>query len=126
MIERWKPVINYEGYYEASDQGRIRSLDIAKYGGHGFFYRKKGCILRQGIRRPHGYHIVVLAVKKTHTSHYVHRLILEAFRKKPQWARVCNHLDGNKSNNCLANLRWSTYSENLRHAYMTGLRQPKG
>lgn len=52
---------------------------------------------------------------------YVHRLVAEAFLGKPSDANEVNHIDGNKSNNNLKNLEWSTHSANLQHAYANGL-----
>lgn len=52
---------------------------------------------------------------------YLHRLVAEAFLGKPADANEVNHLDGNKQNNCLVNLEWTTHSANLQHAYREGL-----
>lgn len=52
---------------------------------------------------------------------YLHRLVAEAFLGRPADANEVNHLDGNKQNNCLANLEWTTHSANLQHAFREGL-----
>ncbi len=52
---------------------------------------------------------------------YIHRLVAQAFKPKPPHCNEINHLDGNKKNNSLSNLEWTTHSENLKHAYASGL-----
>ena len=52
----------------------------------------------------------------------IHRLVAETFIKNPFFKKEINHKDGNKKNNCVENLEWCTRSENMSHAYRTGLR----
>jgi hypothetical protein len=56
---------------------------------------------------------------------YIHRLVAEAFLGRPSECNEVNHLDGNKSNNCLENLEWTTHSRNLQHAFQTDLHPGK-
>lgn len=58
-------------------------------------------------------------------NHLLHRLVAEAFLPQPSWATEINHRDGNKDNNSVVNLEWSTRSLNLKHAYATGLQTAK-
>jgi hypothetical protein len=95
MQETWKAVPGYEGQYEVSDQGRVRSGEK---------------ILAQATMRSG--HLTVHLCRQTH---YVHRLVLFAFVGVPQSnvARIeTRHLDGNPTNNSLSNLTWGTVAEN--------------
>jgi hypothetical protein len=64
-----------------------------------------------------GYMVVGLSVNKKRFSHQIHRLIANAFIPNPEGKTQINHIDGNKSNNCIENLEWVTPSENKIHAY---------
>ena len=68
-----------------------------------------------------GYRELILNGK----NHRVHRLVAEAFIPNPNGFREVNHIDGNKQNNSVKNLEWVTHSENMIHAYQTGLEQPR-
>lgn len=110
--ENWKPVPGYEGRYEVSDQGRVRSLDrMGRAGMHASrIYRGK--LLRQSSgdygRRTVSLHSGTEAGR----SRTVHALVLEAFvGPRPEGAEAC-HGDGDASNNHLDNLRWDTHEAN--------------
>lgn len=123
--EVWKPVVGYSGFYEVSDAGRVRSLDCFRI--YQRFDFKRGKIVT--VRRAHKGKI--LRAGKTSTGHLsvalgkgstrmVHVLVLEAFvGPAPKHCETC-HLDGNRANNSLGNLRWATRSENLHNAVRTG------
>ena len=68
-----------------------------------------------------GYRELILNGK----NHRVHRLVAEAFIPNPNNLPCVNHIDGNKQNNSVKNLEWCTHSENMVHAYQTGLEQPR-
>ena len=68
-----------------------------------------------------GYRELILNGK----NHRVHRLVAEAFIPNPNNLPCVNHIDGNKQNNSVKNLEWCTHSENMIHAYQTGLEQPR-
>ena len=68
-----------------------------------------------------GYRELILNGK----NHRVHRLVAEAFIPNPNNLPCVNHIDGNKQNNFVKNLEWCTHSENMIHAYQTGLEQPR-
>jgi len=113
----WKDIPNYEGAYEVSSQGDVRS--IKRYNN----YKKHSIgdkILSPGITD--GYCQVALSKHKSQQQYKIHRLVAQAFIPNPENKPCVNHLDGVKSNNCVDNLEWCTYSENAKHAWDTGLR----
>lgn len=105
--EKWKPVVGYEGRYEVSDLGRIRSKWFDK-------------ILKpQGMNT--GYKLISLTVNRKHKNALVHRLVAHAFLESIEGKKLVNHKNGDKSDNRAVNLEWCTYSENIRHAFSIGL-----
>ena len=111
MIELWRPIPGYEGYYEAGDLGNIRSVDRQVKFSNGTVQLRKGRILKQSLNTG-GYYIVTLALNGQHLTQPVHRLVLTTFRGPGLEGHVCCHNDGNKQNNRLLNLRWDTHSGN--------------
>lgn len=114
--EKWKLVIGFEGSYEVSNLGRIKSLQRWTVGEH-----------IVPIRLWRGYCMVQLWKNNKNYVRRVHRLVALSFipnlENKPQ----VNHKDGNKLNNTLPNLEWMTSSENHQHAYDNKIRViPKG
>lgn len=117
-MEIWKPIPGYEGYYEASSEGQIRSVDRLVHHG-GYSYSRKGRIRKPFNTR--GYNSVALNKDKIETTYQVHRLVAMTFIPNPEDKPCVNHIDGNKTNNSVSNLEWVTYSENSKHAIRTGL-----
>jgi hypothetical protein len=108
MKEAWKDVPGYEGIYEASTMGRVRSL---KYDSH---YR--GRILK-GTTGKNGYKIIALWKDGRSKSETIHRVVAKTFLVNPLNKRTVNHKNGNKTDNRVQNLEWSTDSENNQHAF---------
>ena len=122
MIELWRPIPGYEGYYEAGDLGNIRSVDRQVKYSNGSVHLYKGKILKQAAGS-RGYLLVTLCKEGKQTSHNVHVLILTAFKgPRPEGSEVC-HNDGNQLNNRLMNLRWDTRSGNMRDKDLHGTTQ---
>ena len=126
---QWKAVEGYEGYYEVSDTGLVRSLDREIISRDGVAYHRQGGLMKQTKskgRNGDGYFVVNL--RKHHTSYVagVHTLVAKAFIPNHDNLPTVNHKDGDKENNCVSNLEWATYSENNTHALQTGLRKPRG
>jgi hypothetical protein len=121
--EQWLPVIGYEGLYEVSNFGNVRSLDRQKYGGSqlGGYYLFKGRVLRQSIKSGHGYPTVALWKSEKQKTHKVHRLVAAAFIPNPNKLPQVNHIDGTKTNARADNLEWVKEDENSQHAWKTGL-----
>ena len=110
MEEIWKPIKNYENYYEISNLGRVRSLDrVVKQGNHTIC--RKGCIKKQRID-PNGYPVVTLCKNKKSVSNYVHRLIAEAFIPNINNKMYVDHINTITTDNRIENLRWVTTKEN--------------
>lgn len=109
--ENWKPVVGFEGLYEVSDQGRVRSLDHSTTGKDGRTRRYKGRVLVGSVDSSGRIQVVLSKEGKGHYRR-VHRLVLEAFVGPcPPGYEGC-HWDDDRSNNHLSNLRWDTSSAN--------------
>lgn len=129
--EEWRAVVGYEGYYEVSNLGRVRSLDreqAQKNRGVLVLYTLKGRILRpaMGHGRGHAYLKVSLTRNNRKKEGMIHRLVLEAFVGPPPEGYVANHKNGIRDDNRPANLEWVTTQRNTQHAIETGLRDFRG
>lgn len=100
-MEIWKDIVGYEGHYEVSDCGNVRSLN---WGNRGL---TKNLWLKP---TRYGYRQVSLKGK----MRLVHRIVAEAFIPNPNNYPQINHIDENKTNNCVSNLEWCTQSQNMR------------
>lgn len=111
MSETWLPVVDWEGFYEVSCHGRVRSIDRKIIRSDGQTRHFKGKMLSPGTNR-HGYPVVVLSRPGELRTAKVHRLVLHAFKgESPQGMEAC-HNNGDRSDARLANLRWDTPSNN--------------
>lgn len=125
ITEIWLPVKGYEGLYEVSDLGRIRSVPRVidrRYMGKTDARQSYGGRVLIAYPNSHGYLHVGLWSKNKRQARIVHRLVAEAFLSGPS-ERTVNHKNGIKTDNRAANLEWATYSENHLHAVNTGLRK---
>ena len=116
--EIWKDIPEYKGMYQASNLGRVRSLDRKYRGsnqfGASFIVTKKGKILKPKVRKD-GYLSVVLYNKQKTKHISVHRLIALTFLPNPNNYAVINHKDEDKTNNNVSNLEWCTQSYNINY-----------
>ncbi|WP_194385339.1 NUMOD4 motif-containing HNH endonuclease [Microbacterium luteum] len=120
--EEWRPVIGWEGIYEVSDHGRVRSVERTIPHGSGFPMVRVSHVLRPGSLRKAGHQLVCLmdGVGGRKQSRYVHQLVLEAFvGPMPEGMEGC-HYDGDPRNNRLENLRWDTHAGNMQDAVRHG------
>ena len=126
--EVFRDVLGYEGLYQVSNYGRVKSLERKN-----IFY----CGLRKKhLERPtkekilnynksnRGYLQVCLTKDGKPKTYTVHRLVAKAFLPNLKNKKQVNHIDGNKENNNIDNLEWVTSSENNKHAFITGLNKP--
>ena len=114
MIEEWRPVVGYEGLYEVSSLGRVRSLDRLCKSNKRSDQWMKGQILKPKINRHRQNRCTVALGKEGKVSYiYISRLVLTAFVGPPPLDHDAAHWDGDPTNNCLDNLRWATDSENM-------------
>ena len=108
-MEMWR---EFAPNREVSTRGRIRST---KYRGS-----DKTQVLKTKIDR-YGYEVVALSINGVMKDLKIHRLVAEAFLPNPDNLPTVNHKDGNKKNNFLSNLEWSSYTDNQQHAHDMGL-----
>lgn len=108
MKEIFKPIPNYEGFYEISNFGSIKSL-LNRYKNS-----KQTFIMRQD-QNVKGYKRIELS-KPFKSKQLVHRLVAQVFLENHEGKEIVNHIDNNPSNNLVTNLEWATQSENLMHA----------
>lgn len=111
MNEVWKSIKGYEGLYEVSNLGKVRStqktLKPTEHNGK------------------QSYLYVTLSKNGVTHKFFVHRLVADAFIVNPENKKQVNHIDGNPQNNHVGNLEWVTNAENTLHAYKIGLNKRK-
>lgn len=119
MQEVWKDIPGYEGLYQVSNLGRVKSLE--RYvRNRSKKIRKPERILSQSTNNG-GYKCVNLCKDGVQQGSFVHRLVAQAFIKNCEDATQVNHINGNKQDNRPENLEWCSPTENMIHAWKTGL-----
>lgn len=121
--EEWKPIWGFEGYYDVSNLGRVRSVSrLVDYGRVGKRY------LVSKILKPYkttkGYWAIKLCKNGCVFAFSVHVLVAECFVPNTELKDTVNHKDGMKTNNIFTNLEWMTYGENNQHSFDTLLKTP--
>ena len=112
--EQWKAIAEGNGEYHISDHGRVKSL---KFG--------KERILKRAINSSGYWYIFIFVKNQKPKFCMIHKLMAVAFIPNTENKKEVNHKDGNKLNNNLCNLEWVTHSENMKHAWDTGLFKSK-
>lgn len=124
MTEIWKDVKGYEGLYQISNLGRIKSLEHCvrnnKHDG------KR--IVKEALLHPtdngNGYKIIGLRKATYRKNYYIHRLVAEHFLENPDNKKYVNHLDYDVTNNVVTNLEWCTQKENVEYS-VERMKKPK-
>lgn len=114
MEEIWKDIKGYEGLYQVSNLGKIKSLN--------YNHTKKEKILKS-LKRKNNYLKIRLYKNKKYNTYFIHRIVAENFILNENNLPIVNHIDGNPSNNCVNNLEWCTQKQNVQHSIITGLRK---
>lgn len=107
--EIWKDIKGFEGKYQVSSYGRVKSL-----------VGRKERLLKQQTSE-YGYKYVVLRVNKLAKVFFIHKEVLKSFVSNHKCKKQGNHINGIKTDNRLSNLEWCNPSENIKHAFDNGL-----
>lgn len=118
--EEWRAIAGYEGFYEVSNLGAVRSLPRAVLRTDGQTTHLRGRRLR-GCLGKNGYELVSLYFDLRMKKHYVHVLVATAFHARPEDAEVVRHLNGDRRDNRAENVTWGTYTENAADTLAHGM-----
>ena len=114
--EVWKDVEGYEGLYEVSSLGNVKSVSRTIEQSNGYSREFEGRVLKPG-EKGKGYYFVCLFKENKGVSFYVHHLVAYNFLEKQETKKQINHINGDKKDNRLKNLELVTPSENALHSY---------
>lgn len=114
MNEEWRPIEGYEGLYEVSNTGQVRSLDMYVKSRYGNYRLHKGKVLSPA-KDTNGYLTVLLSCNGKHKSIRVHRLVAQTFILNPDNLSEVNHKDEDKTNNSVENLEWCDRKYNINY-----------
>lgn len=122
--EKWRDIAGYEGMYQISNLGRVKSLERQMKLN---LNKDKNMIKKEKILKPgktgirHNYLGVELLKKSKQKHKYIHRLVAETFIPNPENKPQVNHIDGNKLNNCIKNLEFCSHKHNIQEAWNLNL-----
>ena len=121
-MEEWRDIPGYEGIYQASTFGNIRTVDgkTTTTERHGVRHLKSRVMKGRGDNPQTGKR-VSLWKEGEQKSFLVARLVAETFLGSPKEGDTVNHIDGNRFNNNVSNLEWLSLADNIRHGFDTGL-----
>jgi hypothetical protein len=119
--EIWRDVVGYEGSYQVSNLGRVKSLTRPKRSRHGTYFPKSGRVMKPRKDRG-GYLSVGLSCEGVVATVKVHRIVAMAFHPNPTGLPQVNHRNGVKTDNSEWNLEWISSVANHAHAASSGLK----
>lgn len=127
MERLWKPVPGYEGYYEISNDGLLRSVARISMNSLGYYRQLQGCLMAPSVNKS-GYVKYSLAKDGKSKTITAHQLVAMAFlgHNREFNHLTVNHIDGDKTNNQIDNLEIVSMTENRRHAIRNGLWNQRG
>lgn len=120
-MEEWKDIVGYEGYYQVSSDGNVRSLNRTVHHSKNSGTRILFGRMIKNHKNTKGYISVALSKNGVVAMYRVHRLVAKMFVPNPNNLPEINHIDENKSNNASSNLEWVSHLNNIRHG--TGIRR---
>ena len=112
MIEVYKDIKGFEGEYQISNFGNVKSLDR-----YVFNTNKSKRLVKSRVLKPNKKSNGYLSIKIKQKHSYIHRLVLITFKVLKNGCDYVNHIDGDKENNNIKNLEWCTAKENTKHKY---------
>lgn len=116
--EEWRPVPEYESYYEVSSKGNVRSVARwIKNGDNSYMWRQSKVL---SPRYNKGYARVSLCVDRVAKDHFIHQLVAKAFIPNPNGFNVVHHKDNDRLNNNAYNLEWTTAANNIKIGWAQG------
>lgn len=115
--EIWRPVKGFEGYYEVSNMGKIKSLTRIKSNALCKDYSKKESILKNSPQKTGYIHILLYGATGKKVRFMAHRIVADAFCSNPKDKPFVNHINGIKNDNRAENLEWVTCRENHLHSF---------
>lgn len=122
--EVWKDIKGYEGIYQISNLGRVKSLERTVESGNKMRNLKE--TIRTPVKHKLGYMGLNLSKDSKIKGHLIHRLVAMHFVPNPNRSPEVNHIDGVKTNNVHTNLEWCTRKENINHAIDNALTRQNG
>ncbi len=123
MKEIWKDIKGFEGLFQVSNLGRVKTLqrEVKYIQKNQYTEVETTKIIQEKIQKPRKTHNGYLRVQLFDKDYYIHRLVVSAFIRPLKPKEEINHIDGNKTNNNVSNLEIVTRCENQDHAYYAGL-----
>ena len=115
QIEVWEDIKGYEGRYQVSNMGRVKSSERTAAGKNGSIRQLKERILMPWTDHNGYLQVTLYKASGKKKKFLVHRLVCEAFLENPENKPCVNHIDENKTNNVASNLEWCTVKENINH-----------